>query len=893
MRLMKFIGLLSCVFMLSNALAQRGTRLNLFTTKKAQFSFVANPYQEGGFDACEHIEWANRYDSLFTKFGVYTPVPVKSVGYNVADLVDVVVRHHASFLVDSLVFRIPGRKDALRFKQRNDSTFTVFLPKMSANYKVNCIYRRLLEAKLNVRVYKGIVHKIVVVPTFSFAVEQDSLEARLNAVFKASNILFQVNAAPVFEATGSKVSSFFDNPSSENERYTQQMQVLRDAYFAAFPSAERDAYYVFIVPRFVDSTITAYMVKDKSVAFLAADESVERMGASLAKQLGFGLGGLTNSWEFSGPARGSTLNLMDDSLGAQTAFFQWEDLRKYVGFYSIYDNYESVKTNSGLIAYYFWEERSDGTIVMADGDLLGAIKRPFKRNTFSYHLDIDDALYAPLFFISNHLIAWWHIIAFLAVVLITFLLRRRVHRFIKKRFRRSWLFRFFSRILFFLVSCGAFAVLFLLIDRNYEQFVVKHGIIKELGDNSLEETVKVLARSSHPTKQAERHIGSEILVKRNGSWLLKHRKNVMYFNVHQDSSSAWSMCKFSHSSNHLKLPHLNFSRRAHSHYCVFNYVDAGGSTIQQRVFNHLGIELTNKLRLRDPVKRILLFVNGYRPTSTSNSFDESITEIQERGLEYPNSSNLIYPFDRYGYWHPWNLIDTYFQKRINPAETFYADGHFSVSTSNYENLIEFSHVSAIYPKRCSDAKHHTCFYTKNTTSRIFGGEQMTETLRLLPQRSNKTGFRYRVKNGYVAGRNVWQLLNELPNQSKNDTLYIVSHSMGYAYSLGIIRRMRGKINFGGCYIIAPENASAGAVDPKAWKEIWQYGSNLGEKNADQPCLQDGVAPQCAAGGIYPRNRVFIPRDYYTKKGFFNSHFIGYYDWIFTIPKGKKGAITQH
>jgi hypothetical protein len=159
-------------------------------------------------------------------------------------------------------------------------------------------------------------------------------------------------------------------------------------------------------------------------------------------------------------------------------------------------------------------------------------------------------------------------------------------------------------------------------------------------------------------------------------------------------------------------------------------------------------------------------------------------------------------------------------------------------------------------------------------------------------RPNKKGFEKRRRNGQIAGRNIYQMLNELPNGSKNDTLYIVAHSMGFAYSLGIVEELRGKIHFGGFYIIAPENAACGSVNLTEWKEVWQYGSHFSGKNRDAACLQDGVAPQTRVHGLRHTNRVYIPRNLYAKKGFFNSHFIGYYTWLFDIKKGKRGYITQ-
>ena len=92
-------------------------------------------------------------------------------------------------------------------------------------------------------------------------------------------------------------------------------------------------------------------------------------------------------------------------------------------------------------------------------------------------------------------------------------------------------------------------------------------------------------------------------------------------------------------------------------------------------------------------------------------------------------------------------------------------------------------------------------------------------------------------------------------------------------------------------IIAPENANSGAADWTLFEEVWQYGSNLDQPNADPLYLQDGVAPQMECQGLINANgkqntngtvlktgRAFIPNG--SPKGFVESHKIKNYGWIF-------------
>jgi hypothetical protein len=97
-----------------------------------------------------------------------------------------------------------------------------------------------------------------------------------------------------------------------------------------------------------------------------------------------------------------------------------------------------------------------------------------------------------------------------------------------------------------------------------------------------------------------------------------------------------------------------------------------------------------------------------------------------------------------------------------------------------------------------------------------------------------------------------------------------------------------KIPLGRFYIVAPENACSGNVNVNDWEEVWQYGSD--EEN--HPLwTQDGVAPQCAAGGLDDDQRAYIPLDDNTvPKGFVDSHMIENYGWIFRLESDKKGYV---
>ncbi|MGJ8661911.1 MAG: hypothetical protein ACSHXL_07730, partial [Bacteroidota bacterium] len=330
---------------------------------------------------------------------------------------------------------------------------------------------------------------------------------------------------------------------------------------------------------------------------------------------------------------------------------------------------------------------------------------------------------------------------------------------------------------------------------------------------------------------------------------------------------------------------------ARTHYSVYTRKNSKGEQVSQEVYTYDGKKVVDFKNQKDAPRRVLVFVNGYRPTSTGQTFGENFKGIQAKGFEFPNSTNFIYNFDRYDYWEPWGEINQQFQNRINPSITYYADGHFSVSTSDYESLLNFTRISQLYPLRCENPNKHACYTVENENILRFI-LPTSQTEKLLKMKANTKGFEYRKTKGKIAGMNLLQEMNPFPNSSENDTLFIVAHSMGFAYSLGMVEVLRDKINFGGFYIIAPENAKSGSVNPEEWQQIWQYGSRFNLPNSDAPCLQDGVAPQSGVKGLPVSNRVFIPKELYNRKGFFDSHFIGYYDWILKLQEGEVGYMKQ-
>lgn len=797
--------------------------------------------------------------------------------------------YYAVELQSRYVFKINGKKTDLSLKKVNDSIIRVELPSIENYVRLEVFSKNKLIGVCDLAVFKAISIPLYVVPLVKPDWSIDSLQDQLNSLYSPFNLTVEVKLRSINAKQLNTSKSSWNNPVSGNEQYTTQMTSFRDEYFDANNQAPRNGYYLFVIPGFTNEKIHSFGIKKGMFSF-ASKRNASDVYVSIIRDLSRSIGGLSTR-QSNRNTPDSLANVMELPGGLNLDLTQWEDFHRNYKMLTFYDNYEDVKTNSGIVAYYFWEEDANGFIKLHDNSLLSSIHRPFKKNFRSYFLEITDPFYSVEYTFKGKRFCLWQFICIISIFIGVSYLRFRIARIFKVRFKRSR----FPRLLLRLGMFIGFIVLaywsYIQIDKGFARFELVNGKIAELKNLSLKGAIQRVAYNVNDISKTEEKIHSECFIGNKNRWRKKITGKVLRFTGVKTKQGEIKHVRFIGSSDSLVVS-KDKKIVAGSHYVDLVLQVEGRPEQERKVYNHMGTDLTDKLYLTDPAKRILIFVNGYRPSSFGGTFEETFQDIKDNGLEFPQSNNLIYTFDRFEYWHPWNAIDEQFKQRINPTDTYYADGHFSVNTSNHRSILNFTTLSGLYPKRCKNKKHHTCYYTITKSSRFFGSKRI-ETVDLLSRKSNKKGFQTRRDNGKVAGRNLLQMLNELPNKSANDTLYIIAHSMGFAYSLGIIDVLRSHIKFGGFYIIAPENGEAGYVNTKEWKEVCQYGSKLSERGYDPPCLQDGVAAQSRIRGLNPSAHVFIPHHLYHKKGFYDSHFIGNYGWMLKIKQGSRGAIKQH
>lgn len=353
-----------------------------------------------------------------------------------------------------------------------------------------------------------------------------------------------------------------------------------------------------------------------------------------------------------------------------------------------------------------------------------------------------------------------------------------------------------------------------------------------------------------PTSKAN----SVIFCRFKGEWISTSVESVLYFEV--TNEQKWYYRKHSDS---IQIPEWNINLPSNGHYQVIRYQrQALPDSVQ--VLNGSGQDVSGLLRADIPntPERFLILINGYRGPKTDDDPGDGVLTLK----------------DRYYYWFK---IDNRFQEIVQPDVMYYLDGSFPMKTSVHRNRLRFS-WSWLRTKLTPKHKAKPRVYRKLNTD------------------ENPDGFAVRREAGKVAGEAFLIARNQLPHAPEvKDTVDIVSHSMGYAYSLGFMEVVAPYVYLRNNYIIAPENANEGGFDWSQMAHVWQYGSDLGEQQADPLRQQDGIAPQLPVKGIEQLppdkgGRIFVPKDW-PNKNFVDVHMIYSYDWIFDrIPKGYPGYI---
>ncbi len=235
----------------------------------------------------------------------------------------------------------------------------------------------------------------------------------------------------------------------------------------------------------------------------------------------------------------------------------------------------------------------------------------------------------------------------------------------------------------------------------------------------------------------------------------------------------------------------------------------------------------NPIKFIDIDGQLVIFVNGYRPCLPGVNVYREVKR-----------NDKVFSGDKLGYW---SGVDKQFMDRMGDHNSVYADGDAPTLTAG-----------------------------------------------------NKMGFNARVAHGRQAGQDLISKINsgEVVLQKNEageviESIKVVSHSMGYAYSLGMQKELEAagyKVEVS--YNLAPENPKAGNIPDNVNRSV-QYGSG-----PDDPWYQqDRIAPQSDIKNV--GENAYIPDQNANgdkiPKGPVDSHLgANFGKWIFGIQKAKEG-----
>jgi hypothetical protein len=206
--------------------------------------------------------------------------------------------------------------------------------------------------KLKLVVFEQKEINVVVVPLVSSTPTKTELETALNKTLGEANLKFNVTLAPQWNNntfTNSKTVQLPEEVGLMN-KYSEEMKTLRNTYFEDSTALiEENAFYLFVVPDFSDNATDGYMVRGKSLGFVAANANLQ----TYVHELGHGVGALKHSWQDNGPAQGMTSNLMDYSEDATNLIkAQWKQIRSWNLMPSMWDEAEDGEGAGGNVHYY-------------------------------------------------------------------------------------------------------------------------------------------------------------------------------------------------------------------------------------------------------------------------------------------------------------------------------------------------------------------------------------------------------------------------------------------------------------------------------------------------------------------------------------------------------------
>ncbi|MBK6952873.1 MAG: fibronectin type III domain-containing protein [Crocinitomicaceae bacterium] len=308
-------------------------------TADYRIDFSPDPNQIYGFDKKEYAAWLSDYEVIRLLDSTNYFVSYKSLAPDQTDYVIANIRSENPLSNVTFVAQTSTGTTNLASEQINDSTYRVTLAGMSSSFYVYAEDDGNRIGKLWVKVLPAIEKEIVFVPVNGASLSQIAqVETELNAIYKQANVSFDVTTKSNYQSSTWDLNADGKLQTGDVDlmsHYSEEMRLLRDEYFASDTGYNKNAYYIFIIPQFLQADLGGYMVRGKGVGFLKNGETPR----TAAHELAHGIFALEHT--FPAIEEGSTENLLDYSNGTHLAQKQWYDIHNPLPAFSFLDDEES------------------------------------------------------------------------------------------------------------------------------------------------------------------------------------------------------------------------------------------------------------------------------------------------------------------------------------------------------------------------------------------------------------------------------------------------------------------------------------------------------------------------------------------------------------------------
>lgn len=337
-----------------------------FPEASDEFRITFNPAsgQNYGFDEFDtrFENWADQYGFAMQGDGNIYQVAAKSVKAGEPENVDVFFEHSGTTTIDysKVTFEIKG-EDATINSISQDAA-TIEIPALSkGKEELYAYYDGDPIGKLLIKVYEQKDVKVVIVPV-NCNVAVSDFETYLDMVYKPAVVDWIATVAPRWN--DSSWDSLTPGQLEATDatlmtKYSNEMRDLRDAYFDFIGDDEdKEAYYLFVVNDFTESSLGGYMVRGKSVGFIKNSTSDVVLKRTVAHELGHGAFGLRHHFDLA--PQGQTDRLMDYVTATHLTAFDWHEIHSKAPEWGRFDDEEEAEFLSLIfyqnIGYYKWSE---------------------------------------------------------------------------------------------------------------------------------------------------------------------------------------------------------------------------------------------------------------------------------------------------------------------------------------------------------------------------------------------------------------------------------------------------------------------------------------------------------------------------------------------------------